>query len=127
MLKLAQGKTRPACKAGGIIIALALVFSLTLSLVLLATDEASAATPGAHLLFPGEQFSVGSSPISVAWADLNGDGRVDTVTANIGSNNVSVLLGNGDGTFAAQATFAVGSFPVSCSTPGKMGQLEDIT
>ena len=35
----------------------------------------------------------------MAVADLNGDGKPDLVVANSGSNSVSVLLGNGDGTF----------------------------
>jgi hypothetical protein len=35
------------------------------------------------------------------------------VVANFGSFNVSVLLGNGDGTFGAQALFAAGSYPIS--------------
>ena len=41
----------------------------------------------------------GLSPRSVAVADVNGDGRPDLVTANRGSDDVSVLLGRGDGTF----------------------------
>ena len=30
-----------------------------------------------------------------------------------GSNDVSILLGNGDGTFQNQVTYAVGSYPVA--------------
>ena len=37
-------------------------------------------------------------------ADVNRDGRADLVTVNSGSDPVSVLLGNGDGTFGAQTT-----------------------
>src|SRR5206468_2310605 len=63
----------------------------------------------------GEQrpFTVGSSPIAVRAADVNGDGRPDLIIANSADNTVSVLLGNGDGTFQDQRTFAVGSDPVS--------------
>jgi hypothetical protein len=46
-------------------------------------------------------------------ADVNGDGRLDVVTANPGSSDVSVLLGNGDGTFQTPQRFAVGGGPVS--------------
>ena len=46
-------------------------------------------------------------------ADLNGDGIPDIVTANYGSDTVSVLLGNGNGTFQPQQTFAAGSGPAS--------------
>ena len=41
--------------------------------------------------------------MSVAVADLTGDGMPDIVTANYGGNSVSVLLGNGNGTFQAAA------------------------
>jgi hypothetical protein len=56
---------------------------------------------------PGTRFSF----TSVAVADLNGDGKADIVAANNSDNTVSVLLGNGNGTFKAQTTYAVGSFP----------------
>jgi hypothetical protein len=56
---------------------------------------------------------VGASPTSVAVADLNGDGIPDLVTANADSNDVSVLLGRGGGTFAPQQRFAVGRTPQS--------------
>jgi dienelactone hydrolase len=44
--------------------------------------------------------------------DFNGDGKLDLVVANTDSNNVSILLGNGDGTFQAPVEYAVGSNPV---------------
>ena len=44
---------------------------------------------------------------------MNGDGKPDLVVANDGSNTVSVLLGNGNGTFQAQQTFATGVDPTS--------------
>jgi len=49
----------------------------------------------------------------VAIGDLNGDGKPDLVTANYGSNTVSVLLGDGNGTFGAKSDFATGSNPYS--------------
>ena len=74
---------------------------------------------GNHLInlsatFATEQaFSSGASstPECVASGDFNGDGKMDLVTANLGSNTVGVLLGNGDGTFQAVQTYATGSWP----------------
>ncbi|MEP7126450.1 MAG: VCBS repeat-containing protein, partial [Byssovorax sp.] len=54
--------------------------------------------------------SVGSQPNSVAAADLNGDGKTDLAVAN--TTNVSVLLNQGNGTFAA-INYAAGSNPTS--------------
>jgi acetyl esterase/lipase len=50
----------------------------------------------------------GRSPQSIAVGDYNGDGIPDLAVANRASNNVSVLLGRRDGTFAPGASIAVG-------------------
>jgi hypothetical protein len=64
---------------------------------------------------PGSPFHVGSSPESVVVADFNGDGAPDLATANLGSNDVTVLLANGAGGFAAApgSPIAVGGRPDS--------------
>jgi hypothetical protein len=49
----------------------------------------------------------------VAVADVNGDGRPDLVVANKYSDSVSVLLGNGNGTFQAAQNFSAGTGPVA--------------
>ena len=68
-----------------------------------------------------QTFATGTKPFCVAVADVNGDGRPDLVIANSGSRyvagNVSVLLGNGNGTFKAQDTFTAG-WAGPCSKPG---------
>jgi hypothetical protein len=46
-------------------------------------------------------------------ADLNGDGKPDIVTANGFYNTVTVLLGNGDGSFGPPQNLAVGFKPWS--------------
>ncbi|SDX05991.1 Repeat domain-containing protein [Marininema mesophilum] len=51
-------------------------------------------------------FAVGSVPQGITNADFNGDGTPDLAVTNLIDNTVSVLLGNGDGTFAPQTTFA---------------------
>jgi hypothetical protein len=45
----------------------------------------------------------------VAVADLTGTGKLDVVAVNPFDGSVSVLLGNGDGTFQAPATYAAGA------------------
>src|SRR5262249_26086043 len=67
-------------------------------------------------------FAVGTLPWSVTVSDVNRDGRPDLVVAAGGrfdpdtnssiDGGVSVLLGNGDGSFQAPRTFAAG-FPTS--------------
>jgi hypothetical protein len=65
---------------------------------------------------PVGQTVVGGSPynnpVSVATADFNGDGKLDLAVVSENSNIVSVLLGNGDGTFQLKADYSVGSRPV---------------
>ncbi|WP_242268897.1 VCBS repeat-containing protein [Bacillus cereus group sp. BfR-BA-01352] len=58
---------------------------------------------------------VGQTPVGIASADFNGDGKLDLVVANEDSQNISVLLGNGDGTFQPAVNYlvgTVGSFPL---------------
>ncbi len=60
---------------------------------------------------PTVNFNAGSQPWSVTSADFNGDGKPDLAVANRSGNNVSVLLGNGDGTFQAAVNYAAGTNP----------------
>src|SRR5262245_9833982 len=62
---------------------------------------------------PAIHFGSASRPSSVAVGDFNGDGQQDLATANTDSNNVSVLLGNRDGSFPSAAHFGTGDRPVS--------------
>src|SRR5690348_1096127 len=55
--------------------------------------------------------NVGASPVQAILYDFNNDGVNDLATANLGSDDISIELGNGDGTF----TQAVGS-PISVET-----------
>jgi Ca2+-binding RTX toxin-like protein len=63
-------------------------------------------------------YPVGESPSDVEVADFNGDGKLDIVTANYGGT-VSLLLGNGDGTFQPAQTISDGL--------GAGGSLADMT
>ncbi len=58
-------------------------------------------------------YNVGDEPFSVAIGDLDGDGDLDLATANTDRDSevISVLANSGDGTFAPQAFYGVGSEP----------------
>ena len=58
-------------------------------------------------------FLAGLSPGALATGDLNGDGNVDLVVANRGSDDLSVLLGDGGGSFLAPISVVAGDVPVS--------------
>lgn len=55
-------------------------------------------------------YGTGSEPNAVAVGDLNGDAKLDLAVANRSGSSVSVLLGNGDGTFVAAVSFTTGAF-----------------
>jgi len=70
------------------------------------------------LTFSITNYPTGINPISVAVGDLNGDGQLDLVTANVGGDpfgnptpagTISVLLGSGGGTFSAATPYPTGS------------------
>ncbi|MBI4327963.1 MAG: VCBS repeat-containing protein, partial [Chloroflexi bacterium] len=54
------------------------------------------------------KYTLGNNPYSLQLAELNGDGKLDVVVANLSDNNLSVLLGNGDGTFQSRTNYASG-------------------
>jgi hypothetical protein len=62
-----------------------------------------------------QSYSVGAFPTSVAVADLNGDGILDLALVNdyYPNGTLSILLGNGDGSFQAPSTYVAGNFPAS--------------
>lgn len=63
--------------------------------------------------FPRTDYATGTAPDAVITADFNGDGKADLATANLTANTVSILLGNGDGTFAAHSDVPVGDGPTA--------------
>jgi hypothetical protein len=52
-------------------------------------------------------YLVGDYPDKVTAYDVNGDTYPDLIVANDYSNNISVLLGHGDGTFAGRLNYAL--------------------
>lgn len=77
---------------------------------------------------PGSPYQVGKQPAAVALGDVNGDGKLDVLAANSGSNSVSVLLGDGRGRFreAPGSPFDAGPKPhlVAAGDVNKDGRLD---
>jgi len=66
---------------------------------------------------PPAYFQAGPSPISIAVADFNGDGKLDLAIGNQSGastpGSVSILTGKGDGTFSSTVSYNVGLTPLS--------------
>jgi hypothetical protein len=58
-------------------------------------------------------YATGPEPYAVATADFNGDGKLDLAVPNVSGTTVSILLGNGDGTFQTQAQYQAGYAPIA--------------
>ncbi len=58
-----------------------------------------------------KSYPVGTGPALIVTGDFNGDGKLDLAVANTGSNDVSILLNNGDGTFKAALSSPAGVSP----------------
>ncbi|MCH8041560.1 MAG: VCBS repeat-containing protein [Nitrospinae bacterium] len=59
------------------------------------------------LLYLFKSYPVGKNPTSIKTGDFNQDGFTDLITSNISSNSLSILFGNGDGSFQNQVPIQV--------------------
>ena len=78
--------------------------------VLLGNGDGTFQAPKLYAVGTSSGLPRGAGSILVA-GDFTGDGHLDLAVANSGSNDVSVLLGNGDGTFQPAVEYAVGQDP----------------
>ena len=63
----------------------------------------------AKVFFTGKNYPSGEYPVAATVNDFNNDGLDDIASANLVAGDVSVLLGQGRGSFGPTNTFAVGA------------------
>jgi hypothetical protein len=103
--------------AGGTTVDVAIPYGLSSTGVVLPTPEVLVLIGNNDGTFQAPvAYPVGGRPTAIAVADLRGIGKLDlavSVLGNIaaGPGFVSVLLGNGDGTFQPQVSYPAGSTP----------------
>ena len=78
----------------------------------LSAAQTNSACVSGPMFSRGESYTAGNGSFGITVADFNGDDKLDLALPNIYSNDVSVLLGKGDGTFRAAVNYEVGP-PIS--------------
>ncbi len=76
-----------------------ILVALLVLLALPACKRSGSEAPPPKLFEFVNTLDVGTGPIAITTADLNNDGNLDLITANLESNDVSAMLGKGDGAF----------------------------
>jgi hypothetical protein len=87
----------------------------------LAQYSSSVTSPGfipsvSSSLFPESTVATGQDPVAVVSGDFTSSGNTDLAVVNHASNSVSILLGNGNGTFTSAPTLTTGNGPVAIVT-----------
>lgn len=78
-------------------------------------------TYAGNLFNHADNYGTGSNPMSAASGDFNGDGIIDLITANFTNNRqVSLLIGNGDGTFQPKKDYGDLSKPAVSVADGDL-------
>ena len=83
-----------------------LLFSIAIYLCAVASAHAQSicfSPPTQHFI------TTGSGIYGAVADDFNNDGLIDLVTSNSTSNNISIMLGDGNGSFAPSVNYATGT------------------
>jgi hypothetical protein len=67
---------------------------------------------------------VGLWPVAVVAVDVNGDGKMDLISANNGANSLTVLTNNGNGGWATEASLPANYDPISLTAADVNGDLK---
>jgi len=86
------------------------VATLVLALAFLSVPTA------AQVTFSKASYPLQAAPSEVVAADVNGDHKPDLVVFSAGTGKISILLNNGDGTFASALNFSAGTNPLGAFT-----------
>jgi hypothetical protein len=70
------------------------------------------ATTAGHFPTTGTSYAVHSSPADIRTADINNDGKLDLIISFVNQPVLSILFGNGDGTFTPGPDVAV-TYPIA--------------
>ncbi|MHC4274630.1 MAG: hypothetical protein ACYSUR_13315, partial [Planctomycetota bacterium] len=93
------------CNRGVVIVAAVVAVSLAAG--------AAGGDSCAHPLFGNQRYAAGDHPLFVAIGDLDGANGPDLAVANVVGDDVSVLLNQGNGTFADAMAYGAGNSPIS--------------
>ena len=99
-------KPVPLCTIRLVAGPLIFILNCLMSISLLSCSKADPYTPP-DLFYYYASYKVGKNPTTVTTGDFNHDTFTDLVTTNISSNTLSILLGNGDGSFHEQTQIKV--------------------
>ena len=82
------------------------IFACLIVLVCLGCSKEDPYVPP-DLMYLFASYPVGKNPTAIKAGDFNQDGFTDLITSNIAANNLSLLIGNGDGSFQSQVSIPV--------------------
>lgn len=77
---------------------------------------ATSAPAFSPLFYAELSYHAGGYPHSVSSGDFDEDGHTDLAVANFESDDVSILLGSGNGIFSSAVNYGVGDWPYSVAT-----------